>query len=225
MKTVWKILLAVLLVIIILILLNKYSNEGFRSSNKTGYVMSGEGIAGTIPVENIITITFPVRNKDDPPHTLTAYLAQNDNTIINHIETTNPDTGKEETQDITVTGNMLDTVVKLDMMTQKTSPIKYTVTKQGSASRVKKPSKNPTGYTLSGGDITSPIPVLRIIEIQGHSKIYLAQNGSKIVAHSVVLKPLEQGYVTGNMIGNINTIDFREFKQFKPPFPYTLEKV
>lgn len=224
MKTVWKILLAVLIVIIILILLNKYSNEGFRSSNKTGYVMSGEGIAGTIPVENIVTITMPVRNKDDPPQTLTAYLAQNDNTIINHIETTNLATGKEETQDIIVTGNMLDTVVKCDMMTQTSSPIKYTVTKQGSASPVKKPSKNPTGYTLSGGDITSPIPVLRIIDMND-IKIYMAQNGSKIVAHRVALKPLEQGYVSGNMIGNINTVDLREFKQFRPPSTYILEKV
>lgn len=228
MKLGWKITLAVLIAIIILILLNKYSNEGFRSSNKTGYVMSGDGIVGTIPVENIITITGkdPHSPPDHPPIVYKAYLAQNDTKILNHMEITDPGAGKEQTNGITATGNILGTIIKYDPQTGEGSK-KFTVIKQGSPAMLRRPSRNPTGYTLSGGDLKSPISVLRIIDMP-NGRSFFAQNKSKIIVYSQdgTGKPsFPQGYVTGNMIGNINTINASEYKLMPQLNTYTLNKL
>jgi hypothetical protein len=227
MKLGWKIALALLIVIIILIFLNKYSNEGFLSSNKTGYVMSGDDIVGTIPVENIITITTapPPHAPDQPPMVFKAYLAQNDTNIINNLEITDPVNGKERTEYMTVKGDMLGTIIKYDPVGMNLRN-KYTVIKKGSPTMLKRPSRNPTGYTLSGGDLKSPIAVLRIIDTSSE-KIFLAQDKSKIIVHvnDITGKPLVQGHTTGNMIGNINTVDLRGHKIIQPPTTYTLEKI
>lgn len=227
MKLGWKITLAVLIAIIILSLLNKYSNEGFSSSNKTGYVMTGDGIVGTIPVEHIITATMPPPHHapEQPPMVIKAYLAQNDDTIVVHVEATDPSTGKENTNGTTATGNILGTIIKYDPRTER-GGAKYTVIKKGSPAMVKRPSKNPTGYTISGDDLKSPVPVLRIIDSPG-GKVFLAQNKSKIIAFTqdTTGKPsFPQGYATGNMIGNINTINAGEYK-IMPLNTYTLNKV
>jgi hypothetical protein len=227
MKLGWKIALALLIVIIILIFLNKYSNEGFLSSNKTGYVMSGDGIVGTIPVENIITITMPPppHASDQPPMVIKTYLAQNDTSIVSHIEMTDPATGKERTEGSFLKGDMLGPIIKFDPVGSKFGN-KYTVIKQGAPTMARKPLRNPTGYTLSGGDLKSPIAVLRIIDTS-NEKIFLAQNKSKIIAHvnDRTGKPLLQGHTTGNMIGNINTINLAGHKIIQPPTTYTLEKI
>jgi hypothetical protein len=227
MKLGWKITLAVLISIIILSLLNKYSNEGFLSSNKTGYVMSGDGIVGTIPVENIITITTqnPHRPPDDPPIIVKAYLAQNATKILNHMEITDPSMGKEQTNGITATGNILGTIIKYDPQTG-TGQNKFTVNKQGSPTMARRPFRNPTGYTLSGGDIKSSISVLRIIDMP-NGRTFFAQDKSKIIVYSQdsTGKPcFPQGYATGNMIGNINTINGSEYK-LMPLNTYTLKKI
>jgi len=135
------------------------------TANPTGYVMSGDGITGQIPVQYIV----------NSPNMM-AYFAQNGpNYIVYIVKLSVPD---PETYGFYNPGDLNNGLINMD--TDKIAGKgKYTVSKIGEpSSRSKVPN---TGYSMSGDTITGKIPVLFIVNSGINYTRYFAQNGSKTI--------------------------------------------
>jgi hypothetical protein len=134
--------------------------------NPTGYVMSGDGITGQIPVQYIL-------NASDSK--MMVYFAQNgSNYIVNIV---NPSAFESKTNGSYYAGDLNKGLIDLSKEGGKG---KYTVSKIGEpSSKSKLPN---TGYSMSGDTISGKIPVLFIVNYGPGNTWYFAQNGSKIIA-------------------------------------------